>query len=369
MTDKKENIQRILGNHGKITQNGDIIEFNNAKFENLNSTLIQNLENLRIELQYEEGILKNEKEILTKLLSLNNHNFDFLINGLYSFSPEKINDFSLELKIEYINKSKLSKSWNIKDIREFIQRIYKEESFFYIDMENYEKKCDKFTFLLTNFLLKEKIINNEMPNLDDIKLAIKFYKESPDFDFIEIFGYKFNNRYRLSELISIFKVNFDNLLLEGFIEDIRNHNIDVLSMFFFEFENHKEWTLENLYIWLQKSNIKSNLAKTEAKTIDDLINLGLNGYFKDEDIKLWQILKKRYKSPNAIILKSFFNNHKCSDWTINELYDWLEENNPDSDLRKISVNSIGEIFDLALGDGYFMNEDATLWNDLQNLYR
>ena len=323
MTDKKENIQRILGNHGKITQNGDIIEFNNAKFENLNSTLIQNLENLRIELQYEEGILKNEKEILTKLLSLNNHNFDFLINGLYSFSPEKINDFSLELKIEYINKSKLSKSWNIKDIREFIQRIYKEESFFYIDMENYEKKCDKFTFLLTNFLLKEKIINNGMPNLDDIKLAIKFYKESPDFDFIEIFGYKFNNTYRLSELISIFKVNFDNLLLESFIEDIRNHNIDVLSMFFVKFENHKEWTLENLYIWLQKSNIKSNLAKTEAKTIDDLFNLALNNYFKDEDIDKWIKLKNYYlKSFDKQIIGTKINTSNISSKElISKLYD------------------------------------------------
>ena len=45
MTDKKENIQRILGNHGKITQNGDIIEFKNSKIENLNNILIQNLEN------------------------------------------------------------------------------------------------------------------------------------------------------------------------------------------------------------------------------------------------------------------------------------------------------------------------------------
>ena len=42
MTDKKENIQRILGNHGKITQKGDIIEFKNSKIENLNNILIQN---------------------------------------------------------------------------------------------------------------------------------------------------------------------------------------------------------------------------------------------------------------------------------------------------------------------------------------
>ena len=62
MTDKKENIQRILGNHGKITQNGDIIEFKNSKIENLNNILIQNLENSIIELQYKEGKLNNEKQ-------------------------------------------------------------------------------------------------------------------------------------------------------------------------------------------------------------------------------------------------------------------------------------------------------------------
>ena len=43
MTDKKENIQRILGNHGKITQNGDIFDFKGAKIENqTNITVISN---------------------------------------------------------------------------------------------------------------------------------------------------------------------------------------------------------------------------------------------------------------------------------------------------------------------------------------
>ena len=84
MTNKKENTQRVLGNHGNITQNGDIIEFKNSKIENINNILIQNLENSIIELQYNEGVLKNEKEILTKLLSLNDNNFDFL-RFLFSF--------------------------------------------------------------------------------------------------------------------------------------------------------------------------------------------------------------------------------------------------------------------------------------------
>ena len=89
MTNKKENTQRVLGNHGNITQNGDIIEFKNSKIENLNNILIQNLENSIIELQYKEGKLNNEKQIFTKLLSLNDNNFDFLIHGLDNFLPYK----------------------------------------------------------------------------------------------------------------------------------------------------------------------------------------------------------------------------------------------------------------------------------------
>ena len=110
MTNKKENTQRVLDNHGNITQNGDIIEFKNSKIENINNILIQNLENSIIELQYNEGVLKNEKEILTKLLSLNNHNFDFLIKGLNNFlSDEAIINYSLDLKIIYIKNNKLYK--------------------------------------------------------------------------------------------------------------------------------------------------------------------------------------------------------------------------------------------------------------------
>ena len=32
MTNKKENTQRVLDNHGNITQNGDIFDFKGAKF-------------------------------------------------------------------------------------------------------------------------------------------------------------------------------------------------------------------------------------------------------------------------------------------------------------------------------------------------
>lgn len=350
-----QNAQNVYGNQVKT----------NIYIENQNNQISQNL---KIELQYKEGMLNNEKEVLTKLFSLSNYNFDFIITGLnHIFENKMIIDISLELKMKYIEKSKLTKDWNIKNIREFIQSIFEIKNFFYI-YENYYINTN-FINLLTNFILKEKIAINGMPNLDDFQLTSKFYKENNDFDFIEIFGYEFSKSHNLSKLIEIFKIKFDDLSLEHYIEEIRNHNNILLDIFLSNFENSKECTFKNLFIWLHESNIKSNLTQAQAKTIDDLLNLGLKGYFKDEDVKLWQILEKRYKSPNAMILKSFFNNHKCSDWTIYELDCWLEKNKPDSDLRQIYANSIDEIFDLVFGDGYFMNEDATLWNDLQNLYR
>lgn len=371
MTHKEENNQRIIDNHGYITQNGDIVNFKDTKIENLNNISVKYSEYKIIKLQYENGILKNEKEVLTQFLSLNSYNFDFSIDGVDVFDPETINELPHELKMRYIEKSKSSKDWHLKEIREFIQSIFKVENFFYMYAENYEENSDDFKILLTNFLLKEKIQNNGMPNLDDFSLAIKFYKENSNFDFIKIFGYEFSRTYNLSKLISLFKIKFEDFILDDLIEEIQNHNHEVLSMFLNIIENYEECTLKNLYIWLQESNIKSNLTQTQSKTIDDLFDLAINGYFKDEDIKLWKKLKRDYKyrkSPNAAILKSFFNNHKSSEWTIDNLYYWLEENHTNSDLRIMCADSISEIFNLVLGDGYFIDEDISAWNDLQNLY-
>lgn len=78
MADKKENTQRILGNHGKITQNGDIIEFKNSKIENINNILIQNLEK-EVVFKYKSKILINSEEIFLELLKLNHNNFKVCI--------------------------------------------------------------------------------------------------------------------------------------------------------------------------------------------------------------------------------------------------------------------------------------------------
>lgn len=72
-----------------------------------------------------------------------------------------------------------------------------------------------------------------------------------------------------------------------------------------------------------KSNIKSNLAKTEAKTIDDLFNLALNNYFKDEDIDKWIKLKNYYlKSFDKQIIGTKINTSNISSKElISKLYD------------------------------------------------
>lgn len=130
MTHKEENNQRIIDNHGYITQNGDIVNFKDTKIENLNNISVKYSEYKIIKLQYENGILKNEKEVLTQFLSLNSYNFDFSIDGVDVFDPETINELPHELKMRYIEKSKSSKDWHLKEIREFIQSIFKVENFF-----------------------------------------------------------------------------------------------------------------------------------------------------------------------------------------------------------------------------------------------
>ena len=66
--------------------------------------------------------------------------------------------------------------------------------------------------------------------------------------------------------------------------------------------------MENLYIWLQKSNIKSNLAKTEAKTIDDLFNLAFdNSYLYELDLHLREKAIEKFSQISVKNLKLFYN--------------------------------------------------------------
>ena len=289
MKNKQENTQRVLDNHGNITQNGDIIEFKNSKIENLNNILIQNLENSIIELQYNEGVLKNEKQILTKLLSLNNHNFDFLIQGLDNFLPdEAIINYSLDLKIIYIKNHKLYKKMNDTSIREFIYKVKDIQSLNILLTSIEKEKLDKLINILTDFLKYEKIKINAMPDISDLRLALRFYRENVDFDFIDVVGYEFHSELKINNLIKILESKYNKSI--DILEKIKNLNKYTLE-FFLNVNDSNNWTIQKLY---ECNLLKSNLNQVQAKTINHLFDFALDGYFKDEDINEWIKLKNYY---------------------------------------------------------------------------
>ncbi len=357
-------------------QNAQNVHGNQIYIENQNNMSIHNQnnlsQNLKIDLIYnKEGVLLNTKELLINLLSLTiNHNFYFEIICENYLNEEFYKDICLTLKKDVITELK-SCNWNEKNINVFIKRIYKEESFHLFDLSQELSVENDFINILLAHLLKEKIENNKMPNLNDFNLALNFYKENDSFDFIKVFGYEFNQIFNLHELILKFELKYNSTLLNCHIKDVKNHNYILLD--FFLNNNEKDaWEIQNLNKWLDENNIKSNLQKAPAKNIDELFVLAINNYFQDEDIKLWLKLQKYYlkyiKSPNATILELFLNNHESKDWTMNNLYYWLEKNNIKSDLIGTDAKYINELFDLVLGDGYFIEEDINFWNNLQNLY-
>ena len=99
-------------------------------------------------------------------------------------------------------------------------------------------------------------------------------------------------------------------------------------------------------------NLHELILKFELKYNSTLLNC----YLKD------------IKNHNVLVLESFFNSNKIKNWDYNFLIKWLENYNIKSNLVNNSANTILELFNLALGDGYFADEDSTLWSDLQNLY-
>ena len=339
MTNKKENTQRVLDNHGNITQNGDIIEFKNSKIDNINNILIQNLENSIIEFQYNEGVLKNEKQILTKLLSLNNHNFDFLIKGLNNFlSDEAIINYSLDLKIIYIKNNKLYKKMNDKSIREFIYKVKDIKSLNILLANIEQEKLDKLINILTDFLKDEKIKLNAMPDISDLRLALRFYRENVDFDFIDVVGYEFNTMLRINELINIIEKKYNKNL--DILKKIKNLNKDTLELFF-ELNDSYKWTIEYLNKW---NLLKSNLKELNLNSIEELFEAALQGYFKDEDIKEWIELSQYYlKSLNIPIIHKKNTSNKpieemCDDviYSVSSIIDIFKD--LDSKLKK-SINT------------------------------
>lgn len=362
---KENNNQRIFDNHGNITQSGDIVNIHDSKikFFNSNGKFI-------VKLIYGKDTLINEKEILSNLLSLSNNNFDFKIEGLDNvFLQKELNYLTTELKIKYFNKLKLRKNIFEKTINDFISEIYKVTSLFYIIVD--DSNQDEARQLLSNFILKEKVKLNQMPDLKDRRLALRFYEENIDFDFIKLYGYDFNKLLTIYDLINIHK-KFNNYdILQHDLYNISNHNHSVLEFFLSPYHIEK-WTFKYLEQFIEELNIKSNLLDTNAKTIDELFDFAIHEYFKDEDIKEWEKLQKFYiktlKNPNASTLELFFQDNKSQDWNLNNLLDWIEKQEIKTELSSISANSIDDIFNLVVGNGYFINEDIVFWNNLQKHY-
>lgn len=257
-------------------------------------------QNLKIDLIYsKEGVLSNAKELFVNLHNLTiNHNFYFEIICENYLNESFYNDISLTLKKNVITQLK-SSNWKEKNINDFIKGVYKESSFYWFDIIERHVSEDYFVNILTEYLLKEKIKNNCMPNLNDFNLALNFYKENEDFDFIKIFDYDFERIYNLNKLISQFELKYNSTFLNSYLEDIKNHNALVLENFFYSNES-KYWDYDFLIEWLNNNNIKSNLIDNSASTISDLFNLALgDGYFKEEDMNFWNELQNRFISENS----------------------------------------------------------------------
>ena len=303
MSDDIQKINTISG--GQNAQNVQGNQIQAEKYiENQNNILIHNQntlsQNLKIDLIYsKDGVLSNAKELFVNLHNLTiNHNFYFEIIYENNLNKEFYKDICLKLKKDIITELK-SFNWKEKNINDFIKGIYKESSFYWFDIIERQVSEDYFVTILTEYLLKEKIKNNCMPNLNDFNLALNFYKENEDFDFIKIFDYDFERIYNLNKLISQFELKYNSTFLHSYLEDIKNHNALVLENFFYSNES-KYWDYDFLIEWLNNNNIKSNLIDNSASTISDLFNLALgNGYFVNENPTLWSELQNHFIFENS----------------------------------------------------------------------
>ncbi|WP_323586738.1 hypothetical protein [Aliarcobacter butzleri] len=273
-----QNAQNVYGNQVKT----------NIYIENQNNHISQNL---KIDLIYnQEGVLLNTKELFISLLNANtNHHFCFKIIGLDNFlSLETIQNYSFDLKIIYLKSNELDKNWNDKNIREFIYKVKDIKSLNNLLAKIEEEKLNKFIYILTDFLKDEKIKKNKIPDISDLRLALRFYRKNVDFDFIEVIGYEFDSKLNINDLINILEKKYNKSI--DILKEVRNLNKDTLE-FFLNVNDSNNWTIQKLY---ECDILKSNLNQVQAKTINDLFDFALKGYFKDEDINEWLKLKNYY---------------------------------------------------------------------------
>lgn len=159
---------------------------------------------------------------------------------------------------------------------------------------NNQQELDSIIF---KFLLKEKLENNELSDLNNSKTSIKFFKENSDFNFIKVLGYEFQKTITLNQLIKLASEKFETNELDSFIPMIKNLNHNTLEHFLSAFNGEK--TYDNLKLWIKESNIESNLLRydNEVEHLQDLFNLALgSNAFPGEDYELWMNLQLKYQS-------------------------------------------------------------------------
>lgn len=188
-------------------------------------------------------------------------------------------------------------TWNEKKIYQFINTIkinYGMYDFKFEEDYNNQQELDSIIF---KFLLKEKLENNELSDLNNSKTSIKFFKENSDFNFIKVLGYEFQKTITLNQLIKLASEKFETNELDSFIPMIKNLNHNTLEHFLSAFNGEK--TYDNLKLWIKESNIESNLLRydNEVEHLQDLFNLALgSNAFPGEDYELWMNLQLKYQS-------------------------------------------------------------------------
>ena len=80
-----------------------------------------------------------------------------------------------------------------------------------------------------NVLKDEKIKINAMPDIYDLRLALRFYRENVDFDFIEVIGYEFHSKLKINNLIKILESKYNKSI--DILEKIKNFNKNTLEFF------------------------------------------------------------------------------------------------------------------------------------------
>ena len=288
-------------NNFQNSENNTAQNFNGATIGNITNKYLLHKEK-EVVLKYNfDGKLINENELLVDLLSIDNFSFSFKVisEDIYSnfYEDKHWEKTCLDLK-RYVLLSLKENTWNEKKIYQFINTIkinYGMHDFKFEEDYNNQRELNSIIF---KFLLKEKLDNNELPNLNDKKLSFKFfYRENIDFNFIKVLGYEFNRDITINQLIKIANEKFNTNEFNCIVPMIENLNHNILELFLSGY-NNGEKTYDNLKLWLKESNIESNLLRydNEVEDLQDLFNLALGSYaFPGEDYELWMNLQLEYQ--------------------------------------------------------------------------